>query len=591
MPRYTGGQIITNYLMKEGVSHMFGVAGHGVLGLLDAGYDYRDRLKLVMARHEQVAGFMADGYYRMGHKPAATFTSSGPGSINLLIALAEAMSDSVPFFSVTGNVCTPQFNSGALQEIYRQKEADWPSVVRHFVKQTYHVNRVDMLPKVMAQGFKTMLSGRRGPVNVDVPYDLFVEAADVELLDPAEWTRSVNSQVLGNRRALRDAVDLLLSAERPVILAGHGVLLAEAWDELQELAEELQIPVATSALGKGLIPENGKLALGAAGAFGPYPANEATRSADVILALGCRFSDLHTSSWEPGYTYSIPPTRLIQVDIDPQEIGRNYPVAIGIVGDCKMVLRQMMRMVRRRAKPNLAGWHAQIAKSKAQWEEFMAPRRVSDKTPIQPDRVFYEARRALPDNTAVFIDAGNTGGWCIQQWEALQPYTHQVAGGMNAMGWAPAAVLGAKLADPSRPCVCVCGDGSFIMVPHVVATAVEYSIPVVWLVLNDYSWGAIKGLQGAYFDGKEIATSFEVHKAGQLYNPDFALWAKACGAEGEQVKDPQDLAPALDRAVASGRPYVLEVVIDREAGVPFTGSWAMPPVPIGEPVFGVPKVP
>ena len=213
MPRYTGGQIITNYLMKEGVSHMFGVAGHGVLGLLDAGYDYRDRLKLVMARHEQVAGFMADGYYRMGHKPAATFTSSGPGSINLLIALAEAMSDSVPFFSVTGNVCTPQFNSGALQEIYRQKEADWPSVVRHFVKQTYHANRVDMLPKVMAQAFKTMLSGRPGPVNVDVPYDLFVEAADVELLEPAEWTRSVNSQVLGNRRALRDAVDLLLSAQ------------------------------------------------------------------------------------------------------------------------------------------------------------------------------------------------------------------------------------------------------------------------------------------------------------------------------------------------------------------------------------------
>jgi len=481
-----------------------------------------------------------------------------------------------------------RFNSGALQEIYRQKEADWPSVVRHFVKQTYHVNRVDMLPKVMVQGFKTMLSGRPGPVNVDVPYDLFVESADVELLEPAEWTRSVNSQVLGNRRAVREAVDLLLSAERPVILAGHGVLLAEAWDQLQELAEELRIPVATSALGKGLIPENRKLALGAAGAFGPYPANEATRSADVILALGCRFSDLHTSSWEPGYTYSIPPTRLIQVDIDPQEIGRNYPVATGIVGDCKMVLRQMLRMVRRRAKPDLSAWHAQIDKSKAEWEEFMAPRRVSDKTPIQPDRVFYEARRAMPDNTAVFIDAGNTGGWCVQQWEALQPYTHQVAGGMNAMGWAPAAVLGAKLADPSRPCVCVCGDGSFIMVPHVVATAVEYSIPVVWLVLNDYSWGAIKGLQSAYFDGKEIATSFEVHKEGKPYNPDFALWAKACGAGGEQVKDPQDLAPALDRAVASGRPYVVEVIIDREAGVPFTGSWAMPPVPIGEPVFGTP---
>ena len=270
MPDYTGGQMIVNYLIAEGVSHIFGVAGHGVLGLLDAGYDNPGRIQLVMARHEEVAGFMADGYYRLAHKPAATFTSSGPGSINLLIALAEAMSDSVPFLSLTGNVATSQFNSGALQEMYRQKEADWPSVVRHYVKQTFQVNRVDMLPKVLALGFKTMLNGRQGPVNIDVPYDLFVETADVELFEPEEWTRSVNSRVQGNPEAVAQAVDLLLNSERPLILAGHGVLLAEAWPELQELARELQIPVITSALGKGLMPENDPLALGASGAFGTY---------------------------------------------------------------------------------------------------------------------------------------------------------------------------------------------------------------------------------------------------------------------------------------------------------------------------------
>jgi acetolactate synthase-1/2/3 large subunit len=589
MPSYTGGQMIINHLIAEGVSHVFGVAGHGVLGLLDAGYDYRNQIKLVMARHEEVAGFMADGYYRLAHKPAATFTSSGQGSINLLIALAEAMSDSVPFLSLTGNVASTQFNSGALQEMYRQKEADWPSVVRHYVKQTFHANRVDMLPKVLALGFKTMLSGRPGPVNIDVPYDLFVETADVELFEPEQWTRVVNSRVQGNPAAVAQAVDLLLGAERPLILAGHGVLLSEAWDELQELARELQVPVITSALGKGLMPEDDPLALGAAGAFGPYPANEAARSADVILALGCRFSDLHTSSWEQGYTYSIPPARLIHVDIDPQEIGRNYPVAVGVVGDCKMVLQQLLAGIGGKAKPDLTAWHAQVDKALDTWEQFMRPRRTSDKVPIQVDRVFHEARKALPDNAAVFIDAGNAGGWSVQQWQALEPYTHQVAGGMNAMGWAPSAPLGAKLADPDRPCVCVCGDGSLIMVPHVVATAVEYSIPVVWLVLNDYSWGAIKGLQDAYFDGKEIATSFKVHNEGKLYNPDFALWAKACGAEGEQVKDPAELAPALARAVASGKPYVLDVIIDRDAGVPLTGSWAMPPVPIGKPVFGKPR--
>ena len=457
------------------------------------------------------------------------------------------------------------------------------------MKQSLQVNRVDMLPKVAALGFKTMLNGRPGPVNIDIPYDLFVETAAVDLFEPDQWTRSVNSRVQGNPEAVARAIDLLRGAQRPLILAGHGALLAEAWPELQELARDLQIPVVTSALGKGLMPEDDPLALGAAGAFGPYPANEAARSADLILALGCRFSDLHTSSWEPGYTYKIPPTRLIHVDIDPQEIGRNYPVAVGIVGDCKMVAKQILAGISGRAKPDLAVWHAEVDQAKAAWEKFMGPRRTSDKTPIQVERVFHEARKALPANAAVFIDAGNAGGWAIQQWQALNPFTFQVAGGMNAMGWAPAAPLGARLADPSRPCVCVCGDGSFIMVPHVVATAVEYNIPIIWLVLNDYSWGAIKGLQDTYFDGKEIATSFEVHKEGELYNPDFALWAKACGAEGEQVKDPADLAPALERAVASGRPYVLDVIIDRDAGVPLTGSWAMPPVPIGKPVFGKPK--
>jgi acetolactate synthase-1/2/3 large subunit len=265
-------------------------------------------------------------------------------------------------------------------------------------------------------------------------------------------------------------------------------------------------------------------------------------------------------------------------------------VAVGVVGDCKMVLQQLLAAVKGKSRPDYAAWLAEVDKARADWESFLEPRRTSDKVPIQVERIFYEARRALPDNAAIFIDAGNTGGWAVQQWQALQPYTQQVAGGFNAMGWAASAPLGAKLADPARPCVCVCGDGSFIMVAHVVATAVEYDIPVIWLVLNDYSWGAIKGLQGAYFDGKEIATSFALHNQGKLYNPDFALWAKACGAEGEQVKNPQHLAPALERAVRAGRPYVLDVIIDRDEGIPFTGSWQMPPIPPGDPAFGRRKI-
>ncbi|MBN1315203.1 MAG: thiamine pyrophosphate-binding protein [Anaerolineales bacterium] len=586
----SGGQLVAQYMVKEGISYVFGISGHGVLGFLDACADLQDRIKMVMVRHEEVAGFMADGYYRLSHKPAATITSSGAGSVNLLISLAEALSNSVPLLSITGDVATTQFNSGALQETYRQRECDYPSVVRHYVKQTFQVNRVDMLPKVLVQAFKTMLSGRPGPVNIDVPYDMFVETAKVDIHAPDQWTQSIDSRVQGNPAAVEQAIDLLLSAERPLILAGHGVLLAEGWDELGQLSSQLRIPVITSGMGKGLIPENDPMALGAAGAFGPYPANEAARSADVILALGCRFSDLHTSSWLPGYTYNIPPTRLIHVDIDPNEIGRNYPVAVGIVGDCKMVLRQILSSIKGKTSPDYSAWLAEVEKAQADWEEFMEPRRISDKSPIQVERVFYEMRKALSADASIFVDAGNTGGWAVQQWQALQPYAMQVAGGFNSMGWAAGAVMGGKLAAPDRPCVCVCGDGSFSMVPHVMATAVEYDIPAIWVVLNDFAWGAIRGLQKGYFNEKVYGTSFVRHKDGKPYNPDFAMWARACGAEGEQVKQPEDLAPALERAVKSGRPYLVDILIDPDEGVPFTGTWQMPPVLQGEPVFGKRKL-
>lgn len=589
MTKYTGGQLVANYMVREGISHVFGISGHGVLGFLDACADLQDQIKMVMVRHEEVAGFMADGFFRMAHRPAASITSSGAGSINLLIALAEALSNSVPFLSITGDVATTQFNSGALQETYRQRECDYPSVVRNYVKQTFQINRVDMLPKVLVQAFKTMLSGRPGPVNIDVPYDMFVEAAEVEIPRPEQWTRPIDSRVQGNPAAVEQAIDLLLNAKRPLILAGHGVLLAEGWDELRQLSRELKIPVITSGLGKGLVPENEPMALGAAGAFGPYPANEAARSADVILALGCRFSDLHTSSWIPGYTYNIPPTRLIHVDIDPNEISRNYPAAVGIVGDCKMVLKQILSGVKGK-KPDHNAWLAEVEKACADWEAFMEPRRTSTKTPIQVERVFYEARKALPPDASIFVDAGNTGGWAVQQWQALQPYTMQVAGGFNSMGWAASAVMGGKLADPGRPCVCICGDGSFSMVPHVLATAVEYDIPAIWLVINDYAWGAIRGLQKGYFNNKVYGTSFVRHADNKPYNPDFSMWAKACGAEGEQIKQPEELAPALERAVKSGRPYLLDILIDPDEGVPFTGTWQMPPVPQGEPVFGKRKL-
>jgi acetolactate synthase-1/2/3 large subunit len=589
MALLSGGEIIIDYLIKEGITHIFGVPGHGNLGLMDAIKHRQDKIKPILVRHEETAVFMADAFYRVSHRPAATFSSCGPGSINVLIGMAEAMANSIPLITITGNVSSDQMNSGALQETYYHQAADFPQVARNYAKRSFPITRLDRLPRLLANAFKTMITGRMGPVNIDVPYDLFVEKVDVEIPDPKEWTRSINSRTPGNNEAVKKGLELLLRVDKPLILAGGGVILSEAWDELKQLVETLKIPVYTSLMGKGSISEDHDLALGSAGSFGTYQANEAARSADAILALGCRFSDLHTSSWEKGYTYNIPPTKLIQVDIDPDEIGRNYPVEIGIMGDIKMVLKQMLEAAANLNKKDVTKWIKETQSWRKKWEQEISSDLLFDGVPIRVERLMNDLREVLPDNAIVPGGAGNAAAFVGLFWKTLLPKTHHQPGGMSSMGWGSSAVLGSKLADPDKVCVAVIGDGDFMMVPHVVATAVEYDIPTIWVIQNNYTLGAIEGLQNACMTG-EVATEFKIHKTGQRYNPDFAAWAKACGAEGEQIEKPGEIKNALKRAIASNRPYVIDVLVEEKRGCPATGGWKMPPCPILRPSFGEVKV-
>jgi len=589
MPRMTGGEIVAEYLIKENVPYIFGVPGHGNMGFLAAVRDRQDKLKPILTRHEQIAAFMADGYYRVAHKPVATFSSCGPGSINVLIGVAEAMSNSVPFLALTGNVPTTQANSGALQETFFHQGADFPQVIRAFCKRSFPVLRVDRLPNILGQSFKTMLTGRPGPVNIDVPYDLWGEKADVEMPEPREWAHNIETRIPGNPDTLREALDLLLSVERPLILAGGGVILSDGWDELRELAEALGIPVYTSLLGKGAIPEDHDLCLGVAGAFGVYPAVEAARTADAILALGCRFSDIHASSWTPGYTYNIPPTKLIQVDIDPAEIGRNYPVEIGIIADAKTVLRQLIELGKDRPKKDFSKWLSFLGKAKEDWKKWIRPKCESDETPIAVQRQLSDMREVLPDDAIVTGDAGNAAAWLGQYFTTVKPKTHHQPGGFSSMGWGPAAILGCKLAAPERVCAAVIGDGAFMMTPQVVSTAVEYDIPAIWIIHNNYTLGAISWLQDAVFNG-EIAAYFQRHSTGERWNPDFSKLSEACGGMGEKVTKPEEFKPAMERAIKSNRPYVIDVIIEPEGGCPTTGGWQMPPEPILGPAFGEPKI-
>src|SRR5438045_2193872 len=310
-----GGQVIVDYLVREKVPYVFGLCGHGNIGFLDALYERADEIKTVSVHHDSVAGFMADVYYRVCGKPTATFTSCGPGSANLPIALANAYLDSVPFLAVTGNVPTSQFNRGAFQELYRQYQADFPSTVRAYCKRVFQPTRGDMVPLAIRQAWKTMVTGRPGPVVLDVPFDIFKEAAAEETPDPQDWNAAISCRCGADPEGVKQALDMLLAAERPVILVGQGVRYGGAAADLVALAERLQIPVGSSASGLGAIDADHPLALGLVSRGGLYHANHAARQADVLLALGGRFDDRPSSSWLPGSSRTIPPTKLRQLDL------------------------------------------------------------------------------------------------------------------------------------------------------------------------------------------------------------------------------------------------------------------------------------
>src|SRR5450432_2466202 len=384
-----GAQVIVDYLIQEKVPQVFGLCGHGNIQFIDALYERSDELKTISVHHESVAGFMADVYYSVSGRPTATFTSCGPGSANLPISLGNAFLDSVPFLAVTGNVPTSQFNRGAFQELYRHYQADFPSTVRTYCKKVFQPTRGEMVPLAIRQAWKAMTTGRPGPVVLDVPFDVFLESAAEEAPNAEAWNGNISSRCGADPEGVVKAVDMLLGAERPVIFVGQAIRHGGAADELLKLAERLQIPVAASMSGLGAIDTHHSLALGMVARGGHYQANHATRQADVLLSLGARFDDRTSSSWIPGYSFTIPPTQLIHVDIDPDEIGRNYPVALGLMADIRTFLRQVLGALD--AKADIAAkaaarakWLGAIAGYRKEWDAFVAPGFLDDASPINP---------------------------------------------------------------------------------------------------------------------------------------------------------------------------------------------------------------
>jgi acetolactate synthase-1/2/3 large subunit len=587
MARMKGGELITEYLLKNRIPYLFGVCGHGNVGMLDALYHARDRIRLISPRHEQVAGHMADAYFRVRHEPVATLTSCGPGSCNIIMPLQVALSDSSALLAITANVPTQQFNRSPFQEINRHFQADFPNIVRPVVKRSFQPTRVDMLPLALRQAMSAMLSGRPGPVNVDVPFNVFQEEDEVELPPAAPVHGSQRSGA--SPEQLAAVVRVLAGASRPVLFIGHGVTLSEAGAELTELAHTLQLPVISSPNGMGCLDMTDPLSLGFIGRNGAYPANEAGRRADVVLAVGARFDDRSASSWVSGYSWNFPHTQLIHVDVDSDELGRNYPPDIAIVADARTFLRQLLGALNGQAHGASAArkaWLAAIDDWKRAWSEHTAANFAVHARPMRPERVVADCQAVLPPEAILACDVGVNHNWFMQFWKARRPQTMLNSWGFSGMGFGAAGVLGAKLAAPDRPCVAIAGDGCFSMVPHVLCTAVEYQIPVVWVIWNNFGWVSIRDIQLGMFGGRELGTMFHRGANNTPYNPDFAQWARASGVDGLTIERSEDFKGALEHAIAAEKPFLLDVHVAADIRPPATGTWHLPPTPFKEPAFG-----
>jgi len=546
--------------------------------LIDAFVDRRDKISIIQAIHEQGAAHMADAFYRVARRICGVFTSIGPGAANTAMGVANAYIDSIPLLLLTGSVHTYMRGRGVLQELERTHWANFPRMMEPVVKRWWQPSRVDQLPNVLHLAYNVMLEGRQGPAYIDVPMDIQAEETEISSL-PDPVTRRPRGRINADPQVVDRAARLLLEAKRPLILAGGGVVASEAEPELLALAEFLGTPVTVTWMGKGAIPEDHPLYAWPCGDLGSISGNTLTREADVILAVGCRFTDRTSSSFKRDVTFNIPPTKLIHIDLDPYEIGKNYPVELGLVGDAKATLADLLTSLRAQGKPSdyrNSDYFARIQQLKLDWQEALRPARESNNTPMTISRALVETRAVLARDAIVVTGAGNPQSQVFTEFPVYGSDQHITAGGFSAMGFELPAAIGAKLAAPNRQVIALVGDGSFLQTVQELAMAAQYDIPAVFLVFNNFGWECIKNLQTLQFGpDREIATSFR-KRDGTPFSANLAQVAQGLGCHAERIDHPTEVGPALRRAISSGRPAVVEALCSRElpySGLTATGWW------------------
>lgn len=560
---------LVDYLEARGVEHIFGLCGHTNIAVLSALEG--SKIRFINTRHEQVAAHAADGYARTKRQTAVVLSHLGPGLTNAATGVANAALDSIPMVVIAGDVPSHYYGKHPHQEVNLHADAAQWEIYRPFVKRAWRVDRADLFPEIITKAFQIAETGRPGPVLVSVPMDIFSAEIDTALFEKRrEHARDIARPGLDEVVAER-IVRRLAEAKRPVIYAGGGVLLAQASGELAAFADYLSIPVAHSLMGKGVIPDDHPMTLGMTGFWGTQFINDNCRNAEIVLGLGTSFKEADCSSWENEFTFNIPTTKLIHIDIDPSEIGRNYPVEIGAAADLKPALAALLR-VAQRLYPDGRGdktLRQSIQNYRKEFRAANASLEASDKFPLQPERILADVRAALPRDAIITTDVGWNKNGVGQQFPIYEPGSILTPGGYATMGFGAPAALGAKLARPDRVVVSLVGDGGFGQNPAVLATAVESNIGVIWVIMNNFAFGTIAGLQKAHYN-TTFGTVFE--RDGKPYSPHYADIAKAYGVDAVRIQSAAELKPALEKAIAANRPAVIEVIMENSP-VPTTGHW------------------
>jgi acetolactate synthase I/II/III large subunit len=551
MTKTSGAKALIQALENQNVTTIFGILGGAILPVYDALCDTK-KIRHILARHEQGAAHAAEGYARASGRPGVCMATSGPGATNLVTGIANAYMDSSPVIALTGQVPSTGVNTSYMIGRDAFQEADIIGITTPITKANYQPRTVAEIPIIVNTAFHIATTGRPGPVLIDLPKNIQANQADVEFTGRID-ARGYNVTTDPDMAQVIMAVDLLTNAERPIILAGGGVITSNASDELTQMSDLLMAPVATTFMGKGAFPEVHPMSVGSIGMHGNPAANRLMSEADVLLAVGTRFSDRATANTDTFCAGA----KKIHIDIDAAEIGKNIDVDIPIVGDAKTSLKVIhAALTKKLQKKERTIWAKRVKEAKEKLSSLMT------ETPkdITPKALLIELRKMLPENAIVTTEVGQNQMWSALYFKALKPRTFISSGGLGTMGFGFPAALGAKVACPDRHVVDIAGDGSFLMTEHELACSIAEDIPVTVIVLNNSVLGMVAQWQRMLYKRRYMAVNL-----GKT--PDFVKLAESYGAQGIRVGSIPEFQAAIKKALKSKVTTVIDVPIGSEEDV------------------------